>query len=152
MILVDTPIWIDHLHRAEPRLVPLLQDAAVCAPPMVVGELALGLLRNRSDVLTLLRHLPEVPLATHREVLDFVEVHRLQGLGLSLVDAHLLAALRLSETALLWTRDRRLRRAAQRLDVLATGSTDPQSRQNSLPSGSAIVMKPFSIGGLGSIR
>jgi predicted nucleic acid-binding protein len=119
MILVDTPIWIDHLHRAEPRLVSLLQDAAVCAHPMVVGELALGLLRNRPDVLTLLGHLPEVPLATHREVLDFVEVHRLHGLGLSLVDAHLLAALRLSETALLWTRDRRLRRAAERLDVLA---------------------------------
>jgi hypothetical protein len=58
-------------------------------------------------------------LATHREVLGFVEVHRLQGVGLSLVDAHLLAALRLSETALLWTRDRRLRRAAERLDVLA---------------------------------
>jgi len=90
MILVDTPIWIDHLLRAEPRLVSLLQDAAVCAHPMVVGELALGLLRNRSDVLTLLGHLPEVPLATHREVLDFVEVHRLHGVGLSLVDAHLL--------------------------------------------------------------
>ena len=119
MILVDTAIWIDHLHRAEPRLVSLLQDAAVCAHPMVVGELALGSLLNRSDVLTLLGHLPEVPLATHREVLDFVEVHRLHGVGLSLVDAHLLAALRLSETALLWTRDRRLRRAAERLDVLA---------------------------------
>ena len=119
MILVDTAIWIDHLHRAEPRLVSLLQDAAVCVHPMVVGELALGSLRNRSDVLALLGHLPEVPLATHREVLDFVEVHRLHGVGLSLVDAHLLAALRLSETALLWTRDRRLRRAAERLDVLA---------------------------------
>jgi predicted nucleic acid-binding protein len=119
MILVDTAIWIDHLHRAEPRLVSLLRDASVCAHPLVLGELALGSLRNRSDVLTLLGHLPEVPLATHREVLDFVEAHGLHGVGLSLVDAHLLAALRLSETASLWTRDRRLRRAAERLDVLA---------------------------------
>jgi hypothetical protein len=31
----------------------------------------------------------------------------------------LLAALRLSQTTLVWTRDRRLRLAAQRLDVLA---------------------------------
>ena len=116
MILVDTAIWIDHFHRAEPRLVSLLQDAAVCAHPMVVGELALGSLRNRSEVLNLLGHLPEVPLATHREVLDFVDVHRLHGVGLSLVDAHLLAALRLSETALLWTRDQRLR-------LLPVGST-----------------------------
>ena len=58
MILVDTAIRIDHLHRAEPRLVSLLQDASVCAHPMVVGELALGSLRNRSEVLTLLGHLP----------------------------------------------------------------------------------------------
>ena len=119
MILVDTAIWIDHLHRAEPRLVSLLQDAGVCIHPMVVGELALGSLRNRSEVLSLLAHLPEVPSATHHEVVDFVEVHRLHGVGLSLVDAHLLAALRLSETARLWTRVRRLRRAAERLGVLA---------------------------------
>ena len=119
MILVDTAIWIDHLHRAEPRLVSLLQNASVCAHPMVIGELALGSLRSRSDVLALLGHLPETPSATHREVLDFVAVHRLHGVGLGLVDAHLLAALRLSQTTLLWTRDRRLRLAAQRLDVLA---------------------------------
>jgi hypothetical protein len=31
----------------------------------------------------------------------------------------LLAALRLIQTTLLWTRDRRLRRAAERLEVLA---------------------------------
>lgn len=119
MILVDTAIWIDHLHLAEPRLVSLLQDADVCVHPMGVGELALGSLRNRSGVLALLRHLPEVPSATHREVLDFVERHELHGMGLSLVDAHLLASLRISETDLLWTRDRRLRRAAGQVDVLA---------------------------------
>jgi len=119
MILVDTAIWIDHLHRAEPLLVNLLQDADACVHPMVVGELALGSLRNRSGVLALLGHLPEVPSATHREVLDFVETHGLHGVGLGLVDAHLLAALRLSRTTLLWTRDRRLRRAAERLEVLA---------------------------------
>ncbi|GAA3710337.1 type II toxin-antitoxin system VapC family toxin [Microlunatus aurantiacus] len=119
MILVDTAVWIDHLHSREPRLVSLLLDAEVCVHPMVVGELALGSLRDRSGVLALMRHLPEVPTAAHHEVLDFVETHDLHGTGLSLVDAHLLAALRLSRTDRLWTRDRRLRQAAERLDVVA---------------------------------
>ncbi len=119
MILVDTAVWIDHLHAAESRLESLLLDADVCVHPMIVGELALGSLRNRSAVLALMRHLPEAPTATHHEVLHFVDTHSLHGTGLSLVDAHLLAALKLSETDRLWTRDRRLRQAAERLDVLA---------------------------------
>ena len=43
----------------------------------------------------------------------------LYGIGLSLVDAHLLAALRLSARDRLWTRDRRLRLAADKLGVSA---------------------------------
>jgi len=30
MILVDTPIWIDHLHKREPQLVELL-DISACS-------------------------------------------------------------------------------------------------------------------------
>jgi len=41
------------------------------------------------------------------------------GVGLSLVDAYLLAALRLSSPDRLWTRDRRLRLAADKLGVSA---------------------------------
>ena len=86
---------------------------------MIIGELALGSLRDRTSVLELLADLPGTPVATHAEVLPFVESHALYGIGLSLVDAHLLAALRLSPADRLWTRDLRLRLAADSLGVSA---------------------------------
>ena len=119
MILVDTSIWIDHLHRSEAALSALLNEAQVCTHPMIIGELALGSLRDRQTILGLLSDLPSTPLATYAEVLGFVESHTLYGIGLSLVDAHLLAALRLSSPDRLWTRDRRLRLAAEQLGVSA---------------------------------
>jgi predicted nucleic acid-binding protein len=120
MILVDTSIWIDHLHRTEPDLVALLEEAEVCLHPMIIGELALGSLQHRSAILSMLADLPAVPVATHAEVLQLVESNALYGIGLSLVDAHLLAALRLSEATKLWTCDRRLHSAARQLGVAAT--------------------------------
>ncbi len=119
MILVDTSIWIDHLHRSDAALSTLLNEAQVCTHPMIIGELALGSLQDRSTVLGLLSDLPSAPVATHAEVLLFVDVHALYGSGLSLVDAHLLAAVRLSSADRLWTRDRRLRLAADKLGVAA---------------------------------
>jgi predicted nucleic acid-binding protein len=119
MILVDTSVWIDHLHQSEPALVGLLEQAQVCIHPMVIGELALGSLRNRSVILELLADLPGIPVATHSEVLHLVQSHTLYGLGLSLVDAHLLASLRLAGSSQLWTRDRRLHAAAGGLGILA---------------------------------
>ena len=120
MILVDTSIWIDHLHRTEPDLVAVLEEAEVCLHPMIIGELALGSLRDRSAILSMLADLPAVSVATHAEVLQLIESNALYGTGLSLVNAHLLAALRLSEATKLWTRDRRLHPAARRLGVAAT--------------------------------
>ena len=79
---------------------------------MIIGELALGALQDRQAILGLLADLPSATQATHLEVLSFVEAHALFGIGLSLVDAHLLAALRLSPSDRLWTRNRRLRSAA----------------------------------------
>jgi predicted nucleic acid-binding protein len=117
MILVDTSIWIDHLHRSDPSLVALLNGSQVCTHRMVIGELALGSLRDRTSILGLLADLPRTPHATDAEVLSFVAGHALFGIGLSLVDAHLLAALRISSADRLWTRDRRLRMAAERLGV-----------------------------------
>ena len=119
MILVDTSIWIDHLHRSEAALSALLNTSQVCTHPMIIGELALGSLRERQTILRLLSDLPSTPMATHVELLSFVEVQALFDIGLGLVDAHLLAALRLSPADRLWTRDRRLRRSATELGVLA---------------------------------
>lgn len=117
MILADTSLWIDHLHQAEPRLVAELEAGTVAQHPMVAGELALGSLRDRRMILSLLAALPQVRTATHDEVMDLVDDEQLYGVGLGLVDAHLLASLRLTPEASLWTRDKRLNAAADRLRV-----------------------------------
>ena len=116
MILVDTSVWIDHLHRAEAKLLALLDDAQICTHPAIIEELALGSLRRRREVLDSLASLPWAPVATHDEVLVLVDTHELYGVGLSMADAHLLAAARLGGHQL-WSRDRRLRTAANRLGV-----------------------------------
>jgi hypothetical protein len=83
--------------------------------PFVVGELALGTLRDRSTVLELLRDLPAAVVAEDDEVLGFIERRHLDGKGIGYVDAHLLASVALTKGALLWTRDKRLRLAAHEL-------------------------------------
>lgn len=123
MILVDTSVWIDHLHRRERALADLLEQAEVCRHPMVVAELALGTMADRRTVLDLLGMLPGVTLPAHEEVLRFVESSMLYGKGLSAVDAHLLAAARINDDVRLWTRDKRLRAEAERLEVAAAGLT-----------------------------
>ena len=94
----------------------LLSDAEVACNPFVVGELACGNLRNRLEILSLLRSLPSIRDVAHEELLRFVEMHRLMGRGLGLIDAHLLAAAKLAAIPL-WTLDKRLRDAAVRLDA-----------------------------------
>ncbi|MGN6780561.1 MAG: type II toxin-antitoxin system VapC family toxin [Marmoricola sp.] len=120
MILVDTSVWIDHLHRAEGRLIELLDNGRVATHPMVIGELRLGTLQNREEFLTELSRLPRFSAATDLEVAHVVEHRRLWGRGLSLVDAHLLAAALLQPDGKLWTRDRRLDVAAAELGVSAS--------------------------------
>jgi len=66
MILVDTAVWIDHLHHSESALVKLLERNQVLGHPMVIGELALGNLRDQAGVLGLLAQLPSVAV-THDE-------------------------------------------------------------------------------------
>ncbi|UFS59885.1 type II toxin-antitoxin system VapC family toxin [Subtercola endophyticus] len=117
MILVDTSVWVDHLHAAEPELLRLLRSGFVWQHPMVVGELAMGSLRDRGSFLDLLSNLPAVTLAHHDEVMGLIERRKLYGRGLSLVDAHLLAAVTLSPGTTLWTRDRRLHDFAKQQQV-----------------------------------
>lgn len=117
MILVDTSIWIDHLRTGDLKLARLLQDGRVLAHPCVTGELALGQLSHRSEILGLLQNLPQATAATDAEVLTLVESRQLFGLGIGYVDAHLLAATLLTAGAGLWTRDKRLAAVATRLGL-----------------------------------
>jgi len=117
VILVDTSLWIDHLRHGDPELAALLQDGQVLAHPWVTGELALGHLAQRSEILGLLRNLPQAMAATDIEVLTLIDNHHLFGLGIGYVDAHLLAATMLTTVARLWTRDKRLAPIAVQLGV-----------------------------------
>jgi predicted nucleic acid-binding protein len=116
MILVDTSVWVDHLRRGGRGLETLLNDGKVLCHPFVVGELACGNLNNRAEVLSLLAALPAGPVASHDEVMFLVEDRGLTGKGLGWVDVHLLASAMLAGGRL-WTKDRSLSAAADRLGV-----------------------------------
>ena len=88
--------------------------------PVVIGELACGSLARRADVLRLMEALPFATVATHDEVIAFVDRQRLNGAGLGWIDVHLLASARLTRQSP-WSADRRLREAAVRI-----GLTDPE--------------------------
>lgn len=120
MILVDTSVWVDHLRAGHEALAGLLNIGAVLAHPFIIGELALGQIRQREIVLAALAALPRAVVATDAEALRFIERHALFGRGVGYVDAHLLAATRLTGSAKLWTSDKRLHGVADELGLAAT--------------------------------
>jgi len=115
MILIDTSVWVDHLARGVERMAAVLEEGDVATPPFIIGELACGHIRNRSEIFDLLGTLPLAPVATDAEVLTLIERHRLWGAGLGYVDVHLLASAMLAGDIRLWTRDQRLQAAASSL-------------------------------------
>ncbi|MBA3619523.1 MAG: VapC toxin family PIN domain ribonuclease [Actinomycetota bacterium] len=119
MILADTSVWVDHLRSGDPTLATLLDLNQVMIHPWVIGELALDHLSQRGEVMGLLAHLPQATVATATEVLTLIESDQLHGTGIGYVDAQLLAATRLTPGTRLWTRDRRLSAAAERLGCAA---------------------------------
>ena len=119
MILVDTSVWIDHLRASDERMTQRLLAGQVLAHPFVIGELALGKLRNRDTVLGALQDMPQAAVATEPEVLRLIGEKSLFGLGIGYIDAHLLAAVLLTPGSLLWTRDKRLLAASAQLGITA---------------------------------
>jgi len=107
LILVDTSIWIDHLHSPDAFLISLLDKEEVVTHPFILGELALGRLKNRAQILHDLKMLPQMVPSLNPEVLDWVEEHRLYGKGVNWVDAHLLFSC-FSDECEFWTRDKAL--------------------------------------------
>jgi predicted nucleic acid-binding protein len=87
------------------------------AHPFVIGEVALGKQRRRTEILGYLQDLPQARVATDLEVFAFIEQQELSGSGIGHVGAHLLASTRLTLGASLWTRDPRLLRVAEQLGL-----------------------------------
>jgi predicted nucleic acid-binding protein len=117
MILVDSSVWIDHLHAPVAEFIRVQSRQQLACHPLVICELALGSLSDRTDVLKYLGDLPSAPIVTPDEVLALVERRRLWGRGIGVVDAHLLASVVVGTDFVLWTRDRRLHKAATELGV-----------------------------------
>lgn len=117
MVLVDASVWIDHMRMPEPALLELLAQEQVLAHPFVIGELGMGTLGHRDEVLDAMRELPRMPRAYDDEVQAFVCKYRLFESGIGYLDAHLLVSVQVGEDVLLWSRDRRLRETAERLGL-----------------------------------
>ena len=122
MILVDTSVWVDHLRLGDAQLSGMLESGRVVMHPFVVGEIACGSMTQRAAVLALLQDLPHAVVATHEELLAFIERHALHGKRVGYVDVHLLAAVALTGGVSLWTRDKALRAAAQALGFAYLGN------------------------------
>ena len=120
MILADTTIWIDFLAGRPSSLAlrSLLAANRVVCHPAVRGEIALGSIARRDEVLRLLAQLPRAPVIGDDEVFALIETRRLSALGIGWIDAHLLAAA-MAGRHVMWTGDKRLARVAARLGVVA---------------------------------
>jgi predicted nucleic acid-binding protein len=116
MVLADTSIWIDHIRQTDEGLSKILAERGILIHPLVIEELACGTIA--SETLALLHKLQFAPIASHAEVMALIKAERLAGTGIGAIDAHLLASARLAK-ARLWSRDKALHRAAERLHIQA---------------------------------
>jgi predicted nucleic acid-binding protein len=119
VILVDTSVWIDHLRITNLSVVRAISDDLLLMHPFVLGELAMGSLRDRTTTLRFFLDLEAAPVASPTDILDFVQAERLFNLGIGYVDAHLLASCRLHGNCRLLTYDRRLQETAAKLGIAA---------------------------------
>jgi len=119
LILADTSIWIDHLRSQNKQMRELLHQGRIVIHPFIVAEVALGSLRDRTRTLALLDLLPQVRVAQMHEVRLIIESRHLYNRGIGLTDAQLIASVFINPSALLWTRDKPLRKVAEALGIHA---------------------------------
>jgi predicted nucleic acid-binding protein len=120
LILADTSVWIDHLRSDDKEMRRQLDQRQIVIHPFIIAELALGSLKERAKTLALLDLLPQVRVARMSELRLMIEARRLYNLGIGLTDAHLIASTVIDSPTLLWTRDKRLRKAAETLGIHAS--------------------------------
>jgi len=116
MILADTSVWIDHLRKGNRRLADYLGEGSVLCHQFIIGELACGNLKNRTEILGMLESLPSVKVAEHYEALQLISKHKLHGKGIGWIDVHILASAFLTNCKI-WTLDRPLLKVAKALDI-----------------------------------
>lgn len=119
MILADTSVWIDHFRSENREMRNQLTQGRIVIHSLIIAELALGSLRDRTRTLALLDLLPQVKVAQLYEVRHMIESRRLYNLGIGLVDVQLIASAFIDPPTLLWTKDKPLRKAAEALGIHA---------------------------------
>jgi predicted nucleic acid-binding protein len=115
-VLVDTCVWVKHFRQRDPRLMALLEDGEVLSHPLVVGELSMGGLKDRSHALWNLSRLGRPPLASDAETMQMVDARRLWGRGIQWNDAKILASAVIGGVKL-WTVDYALAEIAREMRV-----------------------------------
>lgn len=98
----------------------LLEENLILMHPFIMGEIALGSLRDWHSIMGYLGTIPFARSASDNEVLHMIDAKTLQGSGIGFIDAHLLASALLHAKAFIWTKDRRLGAVAERLGIDAT--------------------------------
>jgi hypothetical protein len=116
-VIADTSVWLDFLGSGDERMGELLRRGNILMHPVVIGEIALGDLRNRNRILSELGDMKGPVLATDAEVLVLIEARVLFGTGIGFADAHLIASTLTTQQCTLFTRDKRLAAVAGRLGI-----------------------------------
>lgn len=122
MILVDTSVWIRAFANRQPYTALLRQlvlSAKVAGHVLVYGELLIGDVGGRRNLLNDYERLPHARSADHLDVVAMVHGHKFHGRGASWIDVHLLASA-LAEKMQLWTADEPLKDLAAELGIAYT--------------------------------
>jgi predicted nucleic acid-binding protein len=119
VILADTSVWIGHFRSVDDKMLSLIKLRMILCHPYVIGEIILGSLSNRDEILSNLQDFPKAPVAQNEDVLQLIATHRLFGRGIGYVDVHLVASALLQPGTQLWSRDKKLKAAAEELGVAA---------------------------------
>jgi predicted nucleic acid-binding protein len=91
-VLVDTSVWFQHFRDPDAVLLDLLARNAVVVHTIVIGEIAVGGVRNRDVILADLHALPGVIEYAPKYCLRYLESKRLYGLGIGWCDLQLLVS------------------------------------------------------------
>lgn len=118
LVLADTSVWIAHFRAPNKVLQSLLAMDRVLCHPLILIELACGTPpAPRERTLGDLKKLQQAVTATTSEILILIESKHLHDAGCGAIDISLLASVRLTRDARLWTMDKNLAALAAQLGV-----------------------------------
>ena len=107
--------WLIHrsgstFYKKDLSTSSLFNRPDLCCHPYIVGEVAVGNLGNRKDLLAFMQRITSVEVAKQEFLLKFVREQKLYAKGIGFVDCHLLASAKIRPNTLIWTSDRRMKK------------------------------------------